>query len=147
MKKKLSDKDWLEKFYPVAPSPEMTWEQAVDHTLLKWSGAKKEVLQEYGCKNIDGTIVNRHNDGILFFGKLSCSLCVKSDNANCILCPLFHVRNEFSCTKCNQHEKKSPYDYFIEDGNVTKMLYWLRKTKAFLKTPQWKRIQKKSTAN
>ena len=66
MKKKLSDKDWLEKFYPVEPSPEMTWEQAVDHTLLKWSGAKKEVLQEYGCENINGTIVNRHNAKFYF---------------------------------------------------------------------------------
>lgn len=68
----MNQKDWNEKYYPI-PAQELknaSWEECLDHSILKWSGNAPEILEKYKALGRKGGT--------------SCALCAKSSNLQSI---------------------------------------------------------------
>jgi hypothetical protein len=53
MLRKVAFKDWLKKYYPVG-ADQVSKEDSGKHVLQKWTGARPEVLREYGLEKAIG---------------------------------------------------------------------------------------------
>lgn len=98
----MSLQTWKEEFYHREPSKRMTTLEAIDHSLLKWEGRRKENLEKHGLINSDtDMIIEKDSDGYsddetFMFDGTTCALCVKffdhraPDRAGaCNKCPLY----------------------------------------------------------
>lgn len=123
-------KDWLKEYYPQKVTKKlvksMTWKQAVEHSLRKWRGLRKEVLKKYGLEK-DRTEISDGKSYIVINYK-TCALCKKSSDPrndgviNCDLCPLPRVLGYNPCTD------PGPYTKFGWDGDANPMIRALEKT-------------------
>ena len=125
-------KAWKEKYYPKEASKDMTTMQALDHSILKWSGLSKATLDSFALTR-HRFLVDEDNEGDLFVvGINTCALCVKFIYEKCWGCPLFEVRGHTPCCEELGDEQVSPYDKFTVNGNPRPMLRWLHKARKML---------------
>ena len=127
-------KAWKEKYYPKEASKDMTTVQALDHSILKWSGLSEATLDSFALTR-NGFIVDDDNEGGCFIvGIGTCALCVKFFDDFCAGCPLYEVHGNTPCCEELGDEQVSPYNKFIVNGNPRPMLRWLHKAKKMLET-------------
>lgn len=71
--------DWKNKYYPV-PADIKTLDsdiKKIEHSIIKWSGAKKDVLKDYSLKYDDHFIFDDDDCEEMVFALDTCALCVK----------------------------------------------------------------------
>ena len=128
----MSFASWIEEFYPV-PADDCPREQALEHSILKWTGLLPENLEKHG-------VVKRR----LYIQDPSGYDWLTIDGSSCALCEYYyHTR-----VSCNKEENPcpivvvtgkdcdSPYEKFVLDGQATPMLDLLRQVKEALNAPQ-----------
>lgn len=94
-------KAWLDKYYPVRvvdlDLDNMTQEQIVEHSLVKWRGVRDVELWDLQA---DHWTVKEGRDAILSLSCSSCSLCRKHYNEwnGCPTCPIV-LSGQDSCNE------------------------------------------------
>jgi hypothetical protein len=129
----MSLKSWERQYYK-KPACECTKEEAVQHSILKWTGLLSSNLKRHGLKRLtwkrDGalgsTIEDRHGQRFIV-GISTCALCFHYHPYCCLGCPLSRARGGWPCCRHLPKEIRSPYDRFIKNGAVKPMLQYLVK--------------------
>ncbi len=119
---RLTRKEWIAKYYPKA-ADETSKEEALDHSILKWTGLLKENLPEYPSGDLitEPVCVNSS----------TCALCHHyfDDIEECVQCPLEIARSGFHCAENMKGESVNPFDSYHRCGDARPMLEWLMKAK------------------
>lgn len=133
--------EWLAKHYPT-PAGRVPKDQAVAHSLRKWEGLAKEVLEEAGlhthtdCVKVQGRPVGE----VLGVGAETCALCehyydsafepfgkvAPGEQHSCSKCPLAIARGGVPCDSERADEAESPWAEFRNGGAAGKMIQWLK---------------------
>ena len=125
--------DWITKYYP-KEAKLVSRKDALEHSILKWSGLFPEILKEYNIKKThDCSYIT--SDGLRFMSinAYSCALCVHYWGASrdrlCKTCPLAIVRGNVPCDQADVGELEAPFETFVKHGNPEPMLLWLLKAR------------------
>ena len=131
-------KDWLEKHYPETAEEAAIKSRenndnglyAAKHSLKKWEGARKKILDKYDMY-ARGTEIYDYYDyrSIIDFYSGNCSLCQYTVRGDCVYCPRAEANG------CNCH---AAYKSMIDTDSPRKMLIWLHKTVKYLEAKQTK---------
>lgn len=125
-------KRWKEKYYPV-PAQKVLTQDAAQHSLNKWKGARKKVLKKYGFVKPPESLSIRNTRGrtVITFDSSTCSLCYAFRDApptSCATCPLCIVRGGWTCAvPISAHEDESPFTAAWKNNDVKPMIKWLKK--------------------
>ena len=116
----MSLKTWIEEFYPVPASPEMSDADACKHGILKWSGRYKKNLKKHNVESTNFYIVERTPLNVVAFSADTCALCNKyydydywSDvfkKSPCQNCPIVKSGNKACVTKGSAYLNSSKSD-------------------------------------
>lgn len=71
--------DWKDKYYPV-PADSETLDNDIkrlEHSILKWSGANKDVPEDYSLKYEDYLLLDDDIEECIVFASKTCALCNK----------------------------------------------------------------------
>ena len=132
----MSLREWKKTYYPVPADQIKTQAAAVDHSILKWSGLRSKVLQEYGVERYESLLYVEQEDRGFVVATKTCALCCLDSREvatpACTTCPLYKSRGNVSCAGRCDHEEVSPYAAFTEEGDPEPMLIELHKAKAWL---------------
>lgn len=149
----MSLKTWKEEFYQKNPSKKMSTLEAVEHSLQKWEGLRKQNLKKH---EIRPSWDNREirNDKVsenLEISTKTCALCVKFydedysdvDSETCTKCPLYISRGGYACDKETPDEdeldlgediyNKHPFSRWCDSANPMPMIKELKKTLKMIK--------------
>ena len=126
----MSLKTWMAEFYP-APARDALKEQAVEHSLRKWIGLRKENLERHGIVDAEP-----YSIGTMHIDASSCALCKHywslNDEHACVMCPLAIVRGGVSCDCPTAEEGLSgPLSVWRSRCDPEPMIAWLKKAKAW----------------
>ena len=138
----MSLETWQKKFYPKTPTARLSKLAAIQHSLTKWVGLRRNNLIRHGLWVIRtgwnvyiGACVEGVDDDRLEIGSDSCALCVKYLDPNtsgvevdCKKCPLYHARAGIPCTAAGVSQKRSPYASWVWEGDPEPMIKALKKT-------------------
>lgn len=85
----MSLESWKEEFYPKPVRFfDMTWEEAMRHSIVKWRGLQNQFLSEHRLLYNEVLHVLRDFDGNkMIFDAGNCALCMKC-NLRCEECPI-----------------------------------------------------------
>ena len=123
---------WIEEFYPV-PADDCPREQALEHSILKWTGLLPENLEKHGVQKCASYV--QDPKGILW---------LRLDASSCALCA-HHWRQKWGCKdiedpcpimRVTGNTCDARYLEFITSGQATPMLDLLRQVKEALDAPQ-----------
>lgn len=127
----MSIETWKSEFYPI-PADECPKEEAVAHSLRKWTGSRLENLYKHNLRQRVCLIIDDINYEEFSFAAETCALCKKFyDNEpeindylhRCSRCPLFQVRGNVACDEERRDEEESPWGKGIHDPEP--MIMWL----------------------
>lgn len=144
---------WKKEFYPVKPSKRMTTIQAIEHSIQKWEGLRKENLDKHDVR-LDYSMRNVVGEGRehLDIDTKSCALCVKFMREDtyddkgiyigepCQNCPLYISRGGYPCDRVTEKERERamdkglfsydqhPFGQLCEHANPKPMIAALKKT-------------------
>lgn len=134
----MSLRNWKREFYPV-PAKEVPVEEALDHSIRKWTGLLEENRKRYKVqlefKVLSGT---GREQGHLSISTETCALCVHylEDAIQldpCNKCPLARLREGNACDQTMVGETGlfalSPYAALTVNGDARPMLALLLKAK------------------
>lgn len=135
----MSAETWLKEFYPVE-AHHVTWEEALDHSIRKWTGLRSKNMKRHRLKfsemNYRFLHDTEHDRIFLSIDAGSCALCVHHDfdeRYNCRSCPLAKSRGGVPCDSRTFEEQTacrlSPYSEFVERGNPEPMIAALLEAK------------------
>lgn len=110
----MSLETWKKEFYFI-DARAVPVEQAVEHSLRKWIGLRRENLDKHGV-SIEGKRIYGE-DGRLFISESSCALCWYYIENHCCHCPLYAVLGR----PCDS-SRSAPYQQFIFDRNPEPMI-------------------------
>lgn len=128
----MSFASWKEEFYPV-PANECSHDQALEHSILKWTGLLPENLEKHGVVKRHIYIEGLDEDGWLRIDGDSCALCRYHYSPKNLCwddedpCPIASVTKR-TCETC--------YKEFVRYDQVTPMLNLLLRVKEALDAPQ-----------
>ena len=127
---KLTPQDWLNKYYPI-PAKECLEADALDNSILKWSGLYPSILKRYGIvRKYDDLFTMIFDECLLRIDDQTCALCkFYFKTSSCIECPLSIARGNVSCDVITTKETYSPYETWSWIGDPKPMLRDLRKAK------------------
>lgn len=117
----MSIESWVEEFYPIEASEDMSDKTAIKHGLLKFQGATTKNLCKHKVDLYDGVIISKKEiddeyiEGFSFDDK-SCALCLKYLNNACIGCPIYDKTGG----TCSSND--SPYIHFCDEDDPSYML-------------------------
>lgn len=135
---------WKAEYYPV-PAHEVSAEDAVAHSLKKWRGLTKEVLNAHGL-HVDCGCITSGPGAELGIDGYSCALCAQfeGETGSCRKCPLCQARGGVRCDNPLAGEEISPFKMFHLHGEPRPMIEWLEKSAALTasKGPNKKREAK-----
>ena len=123
---------WIEEFYPVS-ADECSHDQALEHSILKWTGLLPENLEKHGMVRHYDSIKSLSGDGWLRINGDSCALCRYHYSPKNLCwddedpCPIVSVTKR-TCETC--------YEKFLKEKQVTPMLNLLLRVKEALDAPQ-----------
>lgn len=126
---------WIEEFYPVA-AENCPQAQALDHSILKWTGLLQENLEKHGVSiNAGRCIADDTRDyTVLTIDGDSCALCrwhYDGKTGSCTFknggCPIYHVHGRYCDTE---------YAEFRRTSQVAPMLALLQSTKEAQNAPK-----------
>jgi hypothetical protein len=81
----MSLESWKAEYYPV-PADQCPPEQAVEHSLRKWIGLRRENLERHGMRAMSEDITDAQTSEWFRIGASTCSLC--ETHTICRGCPL-----------------------------------------------------------
>lgn len=132
----MSAKSWQQEFYPT-PAHSCSAEDAVKHSLLKWTGLRDENLKRHGVRLTNGgrimtvesdDLKTRIDYGIIIDSR-SCALCIHYTGlyiSDCINCPVYRVRENTKCDSKTSDELdknvESPWFIFKQRGDPEPMI-------------------------
>lgn len=124
----MSLQSWIEEFYPI-PAKEVSKENALEHSIKKWEGLRKENLEKHDLMQEDRSILDQESYEALRIDGNSCALCVHyAARTSCIGCPLYHIRQDTKCDKSNKDVSAVYFD-FTEDENPEPMIEELKQAR------------------
>jgi len=84
--------DWLYLYYPF-PASDCPKEKALEHSLQKWRGLRKEVLDEHGLWASTCQVEDAEGQRVLEINTESCALCLyyREGYLHCPNCPIAEV--------------------------------------------------------
>lgn len=103
---------WKAEFYPIE-AIDTRRDEAIQHTLRKWTGARPENLAKYELIKDRGSIICDNYANVFSFGGGSCALCV---HYYCDECPLAEHTGK-TCMNGN-----SEYQKWIRDNDPEPMI-------------------------
>jgi hypothetical protein len=115
----MSLETWKAEFYPVEASEVAVGLPAIEHSLRKWIGLRKENLVRHGLTNVRYCI-GESDDKFLNINSNSCALCTHYIDQECSECPLVAVRG-MTCDD-DFDEVYAPYQTFGEKGDPEPMI-------------------------
>lgn len=112
----MSLETWKAEFYPVE-AISVPEDQAVEHSLQKWYGLRKENLKRHGVRHTGVNITDDAGKQLAINGH-SCALC--RHHPECTGCPLVRVHG----VPCDEDGDMplSPYVRFIDAGDPEPMI-------------------------
>lgn len=135
----MSIETWKEEFYPHRADSAEAHEQAVDHSLQKWTGLRPENLERHGLVQFGSDLFDVQDSDRLHYRFIidseTCALCSvyleKGARIKCKTCPLYKARGGVQCDDPRGDESCSPYRYGVQMAapNPEPMIVWLLKTK------------------
>lgn len=115
----MSLKTWKEEFYPIRAKHVSEEEDAVEHSLRKWIGLRKENLDKHRIST--GWIGISDGDEYVYIDSSTCALCQRyfDDEAvnECASCPLFDLLGK----RCDNGDD-SPFVIWGEYENPEPMI-------------------------
>jgi len=135
----MSLKTWKRKYYPTTASTAARRGTlaSVRHSLKKWSGLSKEILEEHDLRKVGYTIIDNSGDSELRIADTSCALCIRyidrSVKDACHACPLAIVRGGVPCDEKLPSEEISPYHIWTWYCDPQPMIDWLKQTEVYVK--------------
>lgn len=126
----MSLESWKAEFYPVeAKDATGSDAEALEHSIVKWTGLLKKNLKKHDGKKAEGFLKRVSFDGIPAFvvDGSSCALCAKhfAAKAGCRECPIFMATGA-DCEKA--------FLAFSFSDNARPMLTLLKRTKKWLES-------------
>lgn len=140
---------WKKEFYHIparkAAGDDLT---AVEHSLKKWMGLRKENLDKHKVAQRGKTIFSIDDE--LRVSNKTCALCIghlqeQEDvrQSPCASCPLYKVRGGYACDHAGPddpnldpnhypYRRVSPFEFFVYFNDPEPMIRWLEKTKEFV---------------
>ena len=123
----MSLQTWKQEFFPIEPSKRMTKKQAINHSILKWTGLTKGNLKKHGVVQNGNEI--RYGWDWMDITSGSCALCVKYLDGEwvdqlgaCKRCPLAqHLGHP-----CEGVGSNRPYSKWLDTGNANPMIKALK---------------------
>lgn len=133
----MSISSWKEEFYPV-PADEVGEEGALEHSLRKWIGLRRENLRKHDVSL--GAVRIAGYDGGLTIDGTSCALCAhyySRHGRRCEMrCPLVDVNDGYSCDgslvwedddKKHESDEHDHYTHMRKRGDPEPMINLLEK--------------------
>ena len=120
----MSIETWKKEFYPI-PANEVKEDDAVSHSLQKWTGLLPENLDKHGCYISFGDVT----DSGVFFADIdedSCALCfyyLGDVNITCNDCPIYKKTDK----KCGYHLNE--WKAWTDESNPAPMIELLKSLK------------------
>lgn len=109
----MSYETWRNEFYPI-DAISCPKEEALDHSIQKWKGLRKENLERHGVYRVGKNVYESEGIVQLRISNVSCALCV--NHQGCDGCPLFNHLNR-AC------DNSGPYDIgFVIDNDIEPMI-------------------------
>lgn len=148
----MSIETWTQEFYPCRANSAEAHERAVDHSLQKWIGLRRENLEKHGLIQVGYRLYSAEDvtclRPVFQIDVGTCSLCsVYHDSSadfvgspdsdeweplpECRECPLSKVRDGVPCDYARKSETNSPYYLGTRPGgpDPEPMILWLIKAK------------------
>lgn len=122
--------DWRKEYYPVRVfllDDNATDKELLEHALLKWTGLKDEVLDEYNLYINEWDNIQDDNGEYFSISADTCSLCKKYIDDDCIGCPLY--KNGKGCIdEAYEGDRKrlNPWEIWCVDKNPNPMIEALK---------------------
>lgn len=132
----MSMQSWKEQYYPV-PARDVSAEDALDHSILKWSGLTTKALEEHKVFLSSNKILQAHgpqDTDCIRIDSFSCALCehfnYHHDLGKCGNCPLTKVRG-LPCDEAPSDEAigTTPWFKFKVGSDPQPMIDLLNKAK------------------
>jgi hypothetical protein len=125
----MSLETWKIEFYPVE-AQDVPVKQALDHSIRKWEGLRRENLVRHECHARGGVFCSPYvasgDDDKLEIDADTCALCTHHyTERNCPSCPLSLVRGGVRCDRVMDDEAPHPYAAFLDLKDPEPMLKWL----------------------
>lgn len=126
----MSLETWKKKFYQIEPTKGMTEREAIEHSILKWTGLLSANLKKHRLTlNYRDAEIHefRKKYNRFYISDSSCALCVKYINpqeffAKCNSCPLNRVLGG----RCDRYQ--NPYWIWRTNGDPKPMIQALKKS-------------------
>ena len=132
----MSLSEWEKIYYPVPADQIKTQAEALDHSILKWSGLRPKVLRAHGIVRYGNALYDEEEGSRFEVAGQTCALCDLDSREvatnDCTTCALYKSRGNVACAIPCVYEETSPYEDFGRDGNPEPMLFELHKAKAWL---------------
>ena len=116
---------WKEEFYPQYPIESMTKMQAIKHSIIKWTGLRKENLSRHDLQ-VDNEGDIKYKGDYFFIDGGSCALCVKyfsKIHPSCENCPLYKLLGN----SCDAPTVSSPFNIWQDREDPEPMIAALQK--------------------
>jgi hypothetical protein len=126
----MSMKSWKKEFYPIE-AKDCPEKDALQHSLQKWKGLRKENLDKHGVNLDFYAVFVKGKKGSVTIDSDSCALCVHHRKLSsiglidCSKCPLF-LERKLRCDQIEIGKNNSPYsalggDFVEIDGEYVEM--------------------------
>ena len=109
---------WKEEFYPVE-AKDCPVEDAIEHSLDKWKGLRRENLEKHGLVQLNSEIGERQGYHTFNVNSISCALCKHHLDVlnSCPECSISKIRR-MACDR----GKDAPWVKFVVENNPEPMI-------------------------
>lgn len=121
---------WLAEHLPMSASSVRNYVDALRHSLRKWTGLRRTVLEKHGLEARKASIVDLQTCRLLPINSDNCALChvtfiVDVEGSDCVNCPLYqHLGRRCDCNK----EGESPFAAWVRRQDPEPMIRALKKS-------------------
>jgi hypothetical protein len=150
----MSLQSWLKEFYPPLSKATRSWLEAIEHSTLKWTGARPKNLKKH-----EVALLGPSKEEALPFNSSTCALCqvalkareqavlmgkepsisLKTETSRCGFCPLAAAQDGKGC-----EAEGSAFHTYCQTGSPEAMLKALAKARKMVEAnPRWEQALKK----
>lgn len=105
---------WKAEFYPI-PADQVPVEDALDHSIKKWSGLTKENMEKHGVRFVESYCCLTTDSDVAFNPVLgidagTCALCLHHLKTKCKTCPIvLHTGDQEA--RCNKQYRAFAHEF------------------------------------
>lgn len=124
----MSLQSWKKEFYPI-DAKDVRKKDAVEHSIKKWEGLRRENLERHDLVLKYGWIVvDICSEERFAINGETCALCVHYFEGGCYYCPLKIVNGHVPCFKQNESDINI-YSEFTDHSDPEPMIEMLKKAR------------------